>query len=593
MTTKQRTWGQFATPADVADLLLGFCLRRPADRVLDPSCGDGALLRRARRWQTWLAPHAADLEPDTIVGFELDPAAAEAAQAPGVLIRRANFFTITPQEYLPFDAVIGNPPYTRAEWIGRLDADAAIQLKLFAPEDEGNLPAAQADDLRASFLPRELAAQLSGRAGLYAYFFLHSAAFLREGGRLGFVVPNGWLDVAYGAGLKRFLLDHFRIVAVIESSVERWFGSAGVNTCVVILERTDDSVARASSRVRFARLRRPLSDLIDHTPDDPNRLSSVEQLVGRLLPPSDRVTENVAVRVLEQESLEPAARWGMQLRAPEIVLRRPTRALAPLKQWANVQRGFTTGANTFFYLDAKRVEQWAIEPRFRRPLLKSLRAVNQLRLPSTQSPELLWISPSAELTATGAGRYLAWGEEQGVHLRPTCAGRRPWYALPDQPDAELVLPKGIWQRHFAPLLQPPRVVDQQIYRVTLADGLSLITAAALLNSAWFALQCELRGRLNLGEGVLWLASYELEDVELPDPRLLTGEQRHRLEDAFARLAERPVEDTAADLGRLDRWSLDELVFDVIGLSTAERTAVREALVECLSGRRLRAADRTD
>ena len=47
MTSKQRTWGQFATPTDVADLLLGFCLRRPADRLLDPSCGDGALLRRA------------------------------------------------------------------------------------------------------------------------------------------------------------------------------------------------------------------------------------------------------------------------------------------------------------------------------------------------------------------------------------------------------------------------------------------------------------------------------------------------------------------------------------------------------------------
>ena len=55
MTGKQRTWGQYATPTDVADLLLGFCLRRPADRLLDPSCGDGALLRRAAHWRGWLA----------------------------------------------------------------------------------------------------------------------------------------------------------------------------------------------------------------------------------------------------------------------------------------------------------------------------------------------------------------------------------------------------------------------------------------------------------------------------------------------------------------------------------------------------------
>ena len=55
MAGKQHTWGQFATPLDVADLLLGFCLRRADDHVLDPSCGDGALLRRIVRWRSWLA----------------------------------------------------------------------------------------------------------------------------------------------------------------------------------------------------------------------------------------------------------------------------------------------------------------------------------------------------------------------------------------------------------------------------------------------------------------------------------------------------------------------------------------------------------
>ena len=62
---------------------------------------------------------------------------------------------------------------------------------------------------------------LNRRAGLHAYF-VHSAAFLREGGRLGFVVPNGWLDVAYGEALEQFLLDDFKIVARLS---RRW--SAG------------------------------------------------------------------------------------------------------------------------------------------------------------------------------------------------------------------------------------------------------------------------------------------------------------------------------------------------------------------------------
>jgi hypothetical protein len=586
MTSKQRTWGQYATPVDVADLLLGFCLRRPEDRVLDPSCGDGALLRRAARWQAWLASSTDELPP-TLYGVELDVESAEATDLPGVNIRRANFFTIDPGEYAPFDAIVGNPPYTRAEWIGRLDAAAEAQLPLFANDALEKGPAD-----RGPLLTREFRAALSRRAGLYAYFFLHSMSFLREGGRLGFVVPNGWLDVAYGQALKRFLLDHFRILAVIESAVERWFAGAGVNTCLIILERSGDPAARAANRVRFAGLLRPLPELLDSYAGDSGRVGAVEQFVGRLLPPDDRRTASLSVRVYEQSRLDPSARWGAFWRAPEVMLRRPPRPLVALQQWAEIQRGFTTGANHFFYLNPEQIDRWSIEPEFRRPLLKSLRGVDQLRPDRTAADhEWLAISPDARLAGTHAGEYVEWGMAQGIHLRRTCAARRPWYSLPEQPAAALLMAKGIWQRHFVALPQEPVAVDQQIYRLMPGHGVDAEVAAALLNSAWFALQCELHGRLNLGEGVLWLAAYELSELELPDPRAIDPATAARLVQSFRQLAERPVAETVADLNRLDRWGLDELVFDLIGLSPSDREAVRQALLDCLTGRRQRAQAR--
>jgi len=97
--------------------------------------------------------------------------------------------------------------------------------------------------------------------------------------------------------------------------------------------------------------------------------------------------------------------------------------------------------------------------------------------------------------------------------------------------------------------------------------------------------------VNLGEGVLWLASYELRAVQLPDPRALGEEERRALENAFLRLAEEPVGDTAATLEQPARWALDELVFDALGLSADERAAARAALRECLAGRRRRAKKR--
>ncbi len=583
MTSKQRTWGQFATPTDVADLLLGFCLRRPTDRLLDPSCGEGALLRRAAQWQTWLSPAGAG-PPGTLFGIELDAEAAARAEAmAGVTVARDNFLgRVANPPYSEFDAVVGNPPYTRAEWIHRLDT-AEAQLSLFPDVPARDTPA-------ALLLSPALSAALSRRAGLYAYFFLHAASFLRPGGRLGFVVPNGWLDVAYGTALKQFLLDHYRILAVIESSVERWFEAADVNTCLVILERAGDTAARAANRVRLVRLRRPLRDLLGHR-DGPQRVAAVEQLLGRLLPAADRRGDDVAVRVRQQGELAAADRWGTLLRAPDVALRpavgRASAKLTPLGRWATLHRGVTTGANSFFYLDPQQATARGIEPQFRRPLLKSLRDTDRLHVVAADCRhDLLTIAPGAA-AGTIAGDYLAEGQARGIDRRVTCAARHPWYALPEQPAGALLLAKGVWQRHFAPVVEGALAVDQQIYRLSPVEGVSPGAAAALLNSAWFALQCELRGRVNLGDGVLWLAAYELAQMPLPDPRALDAGRRDELAARFDRLAALPLSE-AADLRHPDRWALDEFVFDLLGLAAGERDAARAALGDRLAERRERA-----
>lgn len=588
MNSKQRTWGQFATPTDLADLMLGLCLRQPSDRVLDPSCGEGALLARAARWQRWLAATPDAAAPASLHGVELDPTTARAAHdaLPLAHIIGANFFALTRDDLDVFDSIIGNPPYTRAEWIDRLDPSAESQMALF-PADGNGTPSG--DILHRPVVPYSVWSVLGGRSGLHAYFFLHSLPFLREGGRLGFIVPNGWLDVDYGRQLKQFMLDHFRIVTIIESAVERWFSEASVNTCVVVLEKTSDEEARAGNRTRFARLQSPLTDLLPYEADDGQRVAALEQLIGRLLPPADRHTPMMDIRVLEQSQLRAEARWGPYLRAPDVFLQQPKKTTIALGEWATIQRGYTTGANGFFYLSRADVTRWPIETQFHRPLLKSLRHVERLRLErSLADQELLTIPPNAAIWGMSVARYVAWGEEQGYHLRRTCAARHPWYALPEQTPGMVLLPKGVWMRHLAPYAEEAILVDQQLYRLQLADGVEPLAAAALLNSAWFALQCELRGRVNLGEGVLWLANYELEQMQLPDPRTLDSRQVDRLSYAFQWLADHPVGATADELDKPARRNLDDTVFDLLGLSPREGDDVRIALRDSLFGRQMRA-----
>jgi len=141
--------------------------------------------------------------------------------------------------------VVGNPPYTRQEEMPEI----APEIKQYK---EGIIDKALKDNTGKKI------AEISRRAGIHAYFFVHGMKFLRNGGRFGFIVSNSWLDVDYGKGLQEFFLNNYKIIAIIESKVERWFEEADVNTCIVILEKCKDKTARAKNLGRFVYLFQPL-----------------------------------------------------------------------------------------------------------------------------------------------------------------------------------------------------------------------------------------------------------------------------------------------------------------------------------------------
>ena len=562
---------------DVEDLLLGFCMRRPSDRIMDPSCGQGTFLDRVSRWKRYLSSRPSDLSPDGLWGVDADPDLVDAARiaVPQAHVVAQNFFTLDPDQTGLFDAIVGNPPQVTAERFGRLNREAGRQLEL-------GLKTASREDhqvKRERLLPRDLWGQLDGRSGLYAYYFLHSARFLRESGRIGFVVPSGWLDAAHGQKLKAFLIDQFRIIALVESEVERFFDAGKEKRCLLVLEKCSGPMRRANNMARLIRLKQPLSQLIPGGSNDRQRPAFLEQLVTRLLPGQSRQTDAYEVRVVPQNELGAASKWRLALRAPEVYRERVSRGgLSPIQSWATIRRGFTTGANTFFYLSEADIRKWGIEAEFRRPVLKSMRGLDRLQLdPDTCRHQLLLIPPTADLKGSGAAEYIAWGESQGYHLRRTCAERHLWYSLTEHEQAQLVLPKGIWRRHFVSALADDMLIDQQLYGITLSDGISPLAAAALLNSSWFALQCELNGRVNFADGVLWLAAYEIGQIQLPDLRRLPADRIGRLADHFTELAKRPIENIEIQLAQPAQQALDTAVFDLLDLSLSERDSVLDGL----------------
>lgn len=93
----------YRTPEAVADELVSRADLRDGARILEPSCGDGAILDALRRYAT---KNRISLRAS---GVEYDAARAEVARAKGFGVLTANFLQVQPDPV--FDFVLMNPPF--------------------------------------------------------------------------------------------------------------------------------------------------------------------------------------------------------------------------------------------------------------------------------------------------------------------------------------------------------------------------------------------------------------------------------------------------------------------------------------------------
>jgi type I restriction enzyme M protein len=264
---------KFYTPKSIAELIVRWCIRTPGDRVFDPGCGSGIFLLEAYRRLAEFRlgkpfshigrvpeeVHRQILEQ--LYGVDIDEFSARLAainladMGVGVSGVRANvfvvdYFTIIPGcrlsalqassvldnngyveiVFKDFDAVVGNPPYTRWTEIPASTREKILEL--------------YSDVLRAYGLYRFI----TGGAipGIYIPWIMHSGDFLRDGGRLGMIISDSWLQAEYGVGFLKYLVDNFKVDAIIDIS-PRVFEAPLIGTCIVLLEKCSDASRRASN----------------------------------------------------------------------------------------------------------------------------------------------------------------------------------------------------------------------------------------------------------------------------------------------------------------------------------------------------------
>ena len=406
-------YGQHFTGPDPVDLINSFCIRSANATVLDPACGSGSFLVRAyyrKRAMDAKRSHASmlgDLFGCDIALYPAHLATLNLAareindEANYPRIDRGDFLLTKPETAFcqipehatgqkipvilpPLDAVVGNPPYVRQEKIDRFLKTKYTQ--------------AVTDAFKGT--------KLSGRADLHCYFWPHASRFLKEGAHFGFLTSGQWLDVDYGFELQRWMLLNFKIIAIMESSTERWFPDARVKTCITILERCSDEEARRENPVRFVRFEKPLAEIIGQPAsagvgEAAEQLEQIrQQAVDRLRDAIEGTTRNMhderwrilvkrqgdlwdegvqAGAVLQDAPIEEtdesdaeetvtnggylngcegadegdyvAGKWGRYLRAPDLyfeIMERFQSRFVPLGQLVDIRFGVKTGCDAFF-----------------------------------------------------------------------------------------------------------------------------------------------------------------------------------------------------------------------------------------------------
>jgi len=641
--------GQYFTKSEVVDLILRFCLIHENDDLLDPSCGAGTFLKRAYQhkrlmnnritheknistlWGNDIAKFPATLATINLAINDLavdknypniiqEDFFALMAENDGINLEkwrkiRAKTLGIEKHEITYprfFKAIVGNPPYTRQEEIPETGVKKSRLIKNALNFEDKPL------------------AKISKRAGIYAYFFIHGTKFLIDGGYFGFVVSNSWLDVDYGKGLQEFFLKNYKIIAIIESKVERWFEDADINTCIVILQKCSNKKERENNLVRFAYLKKPLSEFIppagENWDEEINRRNCIDRLKKTILA-QNNFYENDDLRIYpisqkelwsegfdEEEDKYVGAKWGKYLRAPEIffkILKKCKNKLVPLKTVADVRFGIKTGANKFFYLTEDEIKRRKIEKEFwmhkdkkgnRVPNYVVVRPneLNQIKFEGSNLKHIILIIEKTKknINKKRVYSYIKHGEKNKYNERPTCSSREPakqWYNLDENINFPIAFPERVRIRHIV-FYNPNRVfLNKNLYGIEPKNKSLSKTISLILNSTFYALFLEITSRQPGGGGGPLDIDVEIsKNLQVPEINILkkyrkkinrTLDNKRKIKSIFKELGASSPESVTLENVLPDRREIDKIIMgDILGLNDNEQLEVYKAVVDLVKSR---------
>jgi hypothetical protein len=137
---------------------------------------------------------------------------------------KASTQQIVMKEAPGFDAVIGNPPYVRAE-----NADK---------------------EQRSYLLDSTSYKNLYGRFDIYTAFVENGVSVLKRDGLYGVIIPRAFLTINYCEPIRKWILSKMWLSRLVDFGDEQVFNGVGINCCIPIIQKSA-SIESSVTSVEF------------------------------------------------------------------------------------------------------------------------------------------------------------------------------------------------------------------------------------------------------------------------------------------------------------------------------------------------------
>lgn len=639
---ERHTLGQFYTPPSIAELIVKWAIRNPCDTVMDPAVGSGTFLVKAymRLAELKLANYKrkgvkarpagfhkeilSQLYADDINPFPAHLTAMNLAMRDvryptsemNVIVE--DFFNIGPKQKVlaPYviktpsgefhreviipkvDAVVANPPYTRWVEIPKKTQDAIT------------------DTVGETLKKYGITGGIGTETGIYVHFISYALSFLKKKGRVGMIISNSWLQADYGVNFANFLLDHFKVKAVVDFN-QRLFRIPLIATCVLLLESEENSEARDENKTTFLYV---------------DKEAKVEEILDAIENPK-AWADRFLLNTLKQRYLPRDEKWiKMMFKTDEIEKTiRASPLIISIKDLFEPRYGNLlgvsarggTGADKFFYLTEREALKWGLMNKYLHSLLASPRYSKFFtytdkdwrELKNKGKPCYVFICHEPKgLLPKNVKNFIEWGEKEPlVRVKqgeePKTANESTasmtrernkrnfygWYDLGDVEFGPIHTSRRAQYYHRFVLSDVPVALDDSLItfipkqKIKMNEEL-LKALLAFLNSDFSRFFTEIGGRTT-GGGVIELDVKSAEKLPTLNVRKLSQKQVKEFEEQFLRLESETRKiggaDTQENLEKLQAIieNIDAIVAKALGLDKRFATDLRR-LTRVLSERRV-------